>query len=95
MVTSPRMARTSAGVDVSERPHADVELLVAPRAKLIGRVLDQNDQPVGAAVVSQVSSHAILRAALTETTNAEVRFVYDGLPLKSLRYPFSASAAGF
>ena len=87
--------RTRVFVDVSERNHAEIDLFLAPGGTVQGRVLDQNGDPVPGAAVSRSSGSMILSAALTETTDDEGRFTFDGFPLKTLMYPLQVSVPGF
>ena len=91
----PSDARTRVMIDVSERTHADIDLFLAPGGKVEGRVLDQNGDPVPGAAVLRSGGSMILSSALTETTDDDGRFIFDGFPLKTLMYPLQVSAPGF
>ena len=95
IVASPGLLRTRMDVDVSERTAANVEIALARGGTVRGRVIDPQGRPVANAAVSRATDSMTLAAAMTEITNADGRFTFDGFPVNKLVYPFSVSAVGF
>jgi beta-lactamase regulating signal transducer with metallopeptidase domain len=95
-IVAPGRSRKYFAFDTSLRKEAQLDIELPKGGRIVGRVADQDDQPVpGAYVARHTSGNALALNGLDESCDEQGLFVWDGMPLNQLIYVFSASANGY
>jgi RNA polymerase sigma factor (sigma-70 family) len=82
IVVAPGRQRPYLHFDTSLRPDAELEVRLAQGGKVTGTVTDEEGKPLGGVLVQRVGSGKTTTLhGWVETTDAQGRFVWDGLPL--------------
>jgi len=87
LAISPGKVRTRVYVDVTVRESAEVDISMEPAGVLKGHVLDRQKQPIGGVTISPPGGSRFLNPAITEPSDSEGHYEYEGLPLNRLIVP--------
>jgi len=96
IAVAPGRARPYVLFDNSLRPDAELEIRLERGGTLVGRVLDEQGQPIPGAYLTRASSGTALTLnGWDELCQADGSFRYDGLTLNRLFYNLQAAAPGY
>lgn len=94
-VVAPGRLRRYVHFDTSRSPETILQLRMAPGGTIAGRVSDKEGVALNDAIIDMgTSGHTLVMESRMVMSDDDGFFAFDGIPLDSIRYHISASAAG-